>query len=161
MGFIINPYRFISYTTGVLATVGGTGSHNSSITGQVFTGTKITGLIGNNPFTSVGINFFANAGNVRVKVYADDGVGNAPGALLAESGSTLIAGTGFQDIPITGNIPANGIVYIAFEVNNAVSSVYENNSGTQYNAFHTYGAGPSPFGSTSTSADSWNMRISN
>ena len=151
-------FRFVS---GVLATVGGTASHNAGLLGQVFCGAKITGLVGGNPFTSVGINLFAEAGNIRVKVYDDTGAGNAPGTLLAQSGSTDIPGTGWRDIACSGTVPANGILYIAFEVDSATSDVYENSSGTQYNAVHTFGAGPDPFGSVATSADSWNMRISN
>lgn len=90
---------------------------------------------------------------VRVKVYQDDGAGNGPGTLLAESGSLKLSGTGIKDFPILATIPASGNVWAGFETNNTLLQLASSNGVPNVRDFvaHTYGPGPSPFGTIGNS----------
>lgn len=161
-GFDFSDVAFLAstaaFTTGVLGTVGNTDSHATGIQGQVWVW-KLTGLIPGNPVTSIGINAFATAGNIRVKAYDDDGGGN-PDNLLAESGSTAVS-AGFNDVSASFNVPSDGIVWFGFEADgSSVDLFFE--TVQVFNVAHTYGTGPDPYGTpTTTNNNRFNMRITN
>lgn len=88
--------------------------------------------------------------NMRLKAYADSS--GSPGALLGESGS--VATQGFiRSIKFTTpfSVPSDGIVWIAWETQTAITSGIRAEtglaSGTTKTVTHTFGAGPDPFGS--------------
>ena len=99
---------------------------------------------------SVGLNVQTANGNVRVKIYQDDGTSGRPSTLLGESGSLTVPGTGIRNFTLTtpATVPASGRVWAAFETDSATLSIKYNSAGTntQCQVAHGYGAGPSPFG---------------
>lgn len=148
----------VIYDTGVLGTVGSTASHTAGLQGQVWI-YYVSGLIAGNPVTSVGVNAFATAGNIRVKAYDD--IAGVPTNLLAESGSTAVS-AGWNDVAVSFTVPANGIVWFGFEGDGASVDIYFDNTANVYNSGHAYGAGPDPYSVSGTgNLNRWNMRISN
>ena len=149
----------VVFTEGVLGTVGDTSSHTAGVQGQVWTW-LLTGLIAGNPVTSIGVNFFTAAGNIRVKAYDDDGAGD-PDNLLAESGSVAVS-SGFNDVAVSGlTVPSDGIIWFGFEVDSGSADIFFN-AVQVFNVGHTFGTGPDPFGTPSTGNNNrWNMRITN
>ena len=152
-------YRGVDFDTGILGTVGNTDSHTTGIQGQVWVW-KLTGLTAGNPVTSIGINAFATAGNIRVKAYDDDG-GAEPENLLAESGSTAVT-AGFNDVAVSGlTVPSDGILWFGFEADGGTVDIFFE-AVQVFNVGHTYGTGPDPYGVPSTGNNNrWNMRITN
>lgn len=111
------------------------------------------------PISQILLKINIAAGNVRVKIYQDNGSGTGPNILLAESGTLVVPGAGVQGFavgPVT--VPSNGILWAAFENDNGALDIHSNsiNHGVQFEA-HTYGAGPNPFvsGGTTTTFSPW------
>lgn len=97
------------------------------------------------------LNVFSAAGNVRVKIYQDDGAGGDPSTLLGESGSLAVGGAGIQGFPVSATIPASGNVWGCFETDSAALNLrYTVSANAQKFIAHVYGAGPSPFGAAGT-----------
>lgn len=97
------------------------------------------------------LTYVVNAAVVRVKVYQDDGSGGQPSTLLGESNSVILNSTGIQSIPLISDatIPASGNVWAGFEINCSATIFLMGSglpSGSSYSTSHTYGTGPSPFG---------------
>lgn len=135
-----------------LANTGYVASFTGAWNGAVFA-TKLTGLTPGAPFNAVEMKISTSAGNIRVKVYADDGAAGDPSTLLGESSSVAAVGSAgaIQIILLTSSavVPASGNVWCAFECDSASLSIYYTgglaNGITKY-ILHTFGAGPSPFG---------------
>lgn len=126
---------------------------------------KFTGLTSGDIISTVAFNVATAAGNIRVKVYQDDGTSGAPSTLLAESGSIAVGGTGIQTFALTtpATVPASGNVWVGFETDSATLSLYRTTgltSGTTRTVTHVYGTGPTPFGAgTNQTYGTW-TRIS-
>jgi len=132
-------------------------------TGTVFTSSKLTGLLPGQTYYSEGIDVNTAANNIRLKVYQDDGASGAPSTLLAQTGSTAVSATGWMDIALTSsfNVPASGNVWLAVETDGAsFSTCFQTvGSGVAKKVAHTYGTGPSPFGTAVASTIGVYMRI--
>jgi hypothetical protein len=103
--------------------------------------------------------YYSALSNIRVKIYQDNGANSCggvvlcPSTLLGESGSLPITTTGLQNFTVSATVPASGIVYAGFESDNSAMAVKGTTGSTVgVTAIHTYGSGPSPFGSVSSSA---------
>lgn len=112
---------------------------------------KFTGLTPNRQITAVGLQISAAAGNVRVKVYQDDGNLGEPKTLLGESGSISVPGTGWREFSLTvpAVIPASGNVWAGWETDNNALITFAKAVGVANSTdqvAHTYGSGPNPFG---------------
>lgn len=131
---------------------------NGSVSAQQFTGLVAGDLVNN-----IQLNVFASAGNVIVKLYDD--LAGSPNNLIGESVSTAVAGTGIQTFVLVtpAQIPTNGIVWAAFESNNASLDLYETTglaSGIRKSVVHTYGTGtPNPFGAPTSQTNAVWMAI--
>lgn len=117
---------------------------------------ELTGMTSGKRFTSVELKIHTAAGNVRVKVYDTTGTSGRPGALLAESNSIAVTSStdNVQDFLLTtnGTVPANGKVWAAFETDSATLSLDLVTVGAfRCTVSHTYGAGPDPYGTCTTS----------
>lgn len=117
-------------------------------TGSVYVG-KLIGLPDGAEISNVAVDVITALGDVRVKVYKDNA--GEPGALLGESGTITVPGTGIQDFALTtvAKVPSDGIVWIGFENDNAgldLAVTTGEPSGTSKSVTHTYGDGPDPFG---------------
>ncbi len=115
--------------------------------------TKFPNLIPGHLVKSVNLKIFNAAGNVKVKVYADNE--GAPGVLLGTSGLLPMgADPGIQTFVFASpiSIPANGIVWTGFECDDNNLDLYNTTgltSGTGYFAVHDIStADPDPFGGT-------------
>src|SRR5713101_504527 len=109
---------------------------------------KFTGLTPGNKIDQVAINVFAASGNVRYKVYQDDGAGGAPSTLLAESNSfAATVGTTYNLLNTQATIPASGNVWVGFETDSLSLDIYYTSTvaGTRAAELHTFGTGPNPF----------------
>jgi hypothetical protein len=151
-----------SNNVGILGTTGGSTTQQSGATGNVYV-QKLTGLTPGSSFNTVSLNIQTTAGYVRVKVYQDNGAGGGPYTLLANSTTLQVGGTGWQNFTLTapGTVPASGNVWIGFEGNSGTTAYYKDTTTTQDYVTHTYGSGPSPFGTISSQTLGWNMRLSN
>ena len=112
---------------------------------------QFTGLTVGIEISSISLNVVTAAGNVRIKVYDDNS--DVPDALLAESGSLAIGGTGIQKFALTSNaiVPSDGIIWASFEVDSSLADLKVSTvSNGRRIVTHTYGAGPDPIGSTTT-----------
>ena len=90
---------------------------------------------------------------VRLKVYQDDGTSGQPSTLLGESGPQVVSNTGFQNFTVSATVPASGNVWAGFESNTTTAYVtLSSTSSITDIASHTFGPGPSWFGTFS----SWN-----
>ena len=113
--------------------------------------TIFTGLTPGAIINTVSLNVFSAAGNVRVKVYQDDGGGGNPGTLLGESGTLAVSGTGIQSFSVSATIPASGDVYACFETDSAALDLqYSSLANNRKYVLHTFGSGPNPFGAASS-----------
>jgi hypothetical protein len=124
-------------------------AHTSGDDGEVRTGPVFSGLNPGDQIISVGVKVFAAAGNIRVKVYKDDGSGGDPSTLLGESNSDAISLTGIHTVSLISPaiVPASGKVWAAFEVDSALVDLYYT-SGVDpvlKRNTHAYGTGPNPF----------------
>jgi len=125
-----------------------------------------TGLVNLAPFTnltpgntidSVAINIGNPSGNIRYKVYQDDGVGGNPSTLLGQTNSIPAqAGTIFNSLNSPAIIPPSGTVWVGFETDSSAMSAFFD-TGTRKFRLHTFGDGPDPFGSTvgTSSFETW------
>ena len=124
---------------------------------------KFNGLVPGAKITEVHLNVNTAAGNVRVKVYKDDGAGGGPGTLLAESGSIAVGGMGVQSFALTtpATVPASGNVWAGFETDSALLSLWGQpaSGNDRYHVAHVYGAGPNPFGTFTASTFPLYMEI--
>lgn len=106
---------------------------------------------------TVGLDIHAAAGNMRLAIYSD--VGGVPTALLGESASTAIAGTGFQDAAVTGvSIVATAQYWLAFQLDNSGAGPHYDNA-AKYEKNQAYGAYPNPLQGSSSSNYSPHMRM--
>lgn len=124
---------------------------------------KFTGLVVGQNISQVGLSITVSSGNIRVKVYKDDGAGGDPSTLLAESGSVASPGTGKQYITLTTDaiVPASGNVWVGFETDSVTFGLDQTSgvSGTSKSVVHIYGAGPSPFGTVTNQVYGFYMEI--
>ena len=143
------------------------GTYNPVLGGTTYTVTESTGvisaqefvgLLGEGTITQAALGISSGSGYLRLKVYDDTGASGKPGNLLGESSSNAIV-AGLNYISVNATIPADGNVYLAWELlnstnpSNIVLQFTEPGGGIAYNILHTYGPGPNPFGtpySTST-----------
>jgi hypothetical protein len=108
---------------------------------------------------TIGVNMQAAGGNIRLKLYADSG--GVPGTLLCETNST-VAAVGWNDIAPTTlpSIVASTKYWLGVETDNANPAYYYTAGiGGAHYIGHTYGTGPSPFGSGSNLTATLNMRM--
>jgi uncharacterized protein YdaT len=109
---------------------------------------KFTGLTPGNSIDKVAINIFSAAGNIRYKVYQDDGVGGSASTLLAESNSIpTTIGTTYNLLITPAIIPSSGNVWAGFEPDNNKMDAYYSLTPTvaqEWN-YHAFGSGPNPF----------------
>lgn len=71
----------------------------------------------------IGMNISTSSGNVDLGVYADGGAGTAPGARLVSTGSQASPGTGGQVWTIPATIIPEGLIWLAFAVDNGTFQV--------------------------------------
>lgn len=91
-------------------------------------------------------------GNIRVKIYGD--TAGDPDTLLGESNSTMATAGVMKISLIAGaNIPAGGLFWVAIETDSATFELRTSieASGNAKTVVHTYGTGPTPFGSVTNS----------
>jgi hypothetical protein len=109
---------------------------------------EFTGLTPGNKIDKVAINVFAASGNIRYKVYQDDGTGGGPSTLLAESNSfAATVGTTYNLLNAPATIPPSGNVWVGFEPDNNALDIYYTTTvaGARMAELHTFGTGPNPF----------------
>ncbi|HJU13652.1 MAG TPA: discoidin domain-containing protein [Candidatus Nitrosotalea sp.] len=141
--------------------IGGTGTTTTFSVGTLYAW-EITGLTSGQTIRKVGVNVNAAAGDIRMKIYKDDGSGGGPGTLLGETNSTTPGATGWLDIPLISpcTVPTSGNVWVAIEADSTSFGAKMNNGGTMKTTSHTYGTGPSPFGTISSGTNvTVNVRI--
>src|SRR5690242_12146162 len=80
--------------------------------------------------------------------------------LLGESTTTSLV-AGWHDYTMLSNfiIPASGNLWIGLEINNASSTIDGTNTAGGCKVTHTYGTGPSPFGTCTAISVAWNIGI--
>jgi hypothetical protein len=109
---------------------------------------KFTGLTPGNSIDKVAINVFSAAGNIRYKVYQDDGAEGSASTLLAESNSIPVTtGTAYNMLITPAIIPPSGNVWVGFEPdNNNMDAYYSLTTkvAQEWN-YHKFGSGPNPF----------------
>jgi hypothetical protein len=107
---------------------------------------------------TIGVNMQTAGGNIRLKLYADSG--GVPGTLLCETNSTACA-VGWNDIAPTTlpSIVATTKYWLGVETDNVNPAYYYAGTSGDYYIAHTYGAGPSPYGSGTSIAVTLNMRM--
>ncbi len=109
---------------------------------------KFTSLTPGSSIDKVAINVFSAAGNIRYKVYQDNGVGGSASTLLAESNSIpATAGTTYNLLNIPVIVPPSGNVWVGFQPDsNAMDAYYSlTTSGAHVWDLHTFGPGPNPY----------------
>lgn len=134
-----------------------TNNLNGFVQVQKFSNLPLGSLI-----TSVSLNVTTSAGNVRVKIYQDDGSGSSPSTLLGESNSIATGGTGVRTFPLStqAKVQPSGNIYAGFETDNAALKLYLSGGGGPVNEVsHVYGSGPNPFGTVSTIGEAFWMKI--
>lgn len=139
-------------------------TNSAGFNGDVFV-SELTGLTPGKAFNTVSLYVHNAVGNVRVKVYNSDGSGGIPNTLLGESNSFAVPGpidawNNFTLIS-SGTVPAGGKVWAGFETDSATQSFYYLNTGTKCGVVHTYGTGPAPFGSCSSSGNGISVKLFN
>src|SRR5437899_9539641 len=108
---------------------------------------KFTGLVPGDTIDKVAIEVSNAIGNVRYKIYSDDGEHGEPHTLLAESNSIVAAGGKvYNSLIANAVIPASGNVWVGFECDSVLLSIFYALVGDEYSVLHTYGTGPSTFG---------------
>ena len=111
---------------------------------------EFTGLTPGSQINKVAIDIFTASGDVRYKVYQDDGAGGNPSTLLGESDSFAAqTGTVYNSLITPAIVPPSGNVWVGFEpTSNSMVAYYTAGSPTAHKyVAHTYGTGPNPFGS--------------
>jgi len=114
---------------------------------------KFSGLTPGFEIEAVELDVVTAVGAARVKVY--DEVASEPTNLLAESaGIGLSIGIKEYALLSHATVPANGIVWVGFEVDSASADLKYStgqSSGDRKGITHTFGDGPDPFGTPSNS----------
>lgn len=123
-----------------------TGSNSNNWNGSISL-YKFSGLTVGAKISKVEVYFQGTGGNCRVGVY--DEVAAIPKNLLAESVSTARSGIGKQKIALTSSatVPANGIIWVAFEVDTGANIEYKTGGSYEFIA-HAYGSLPAVLGAT-------------
>lgn len=122
---------------------------------------EFTGLPPGYHITKFGLAVFTATGNVRAKIYQDDGAGSGPGTLLGESASTAVVSTPYQNFTVDAVIPASGNVWAGFETDSGTLDLdWTSGAGAGLRQFvsHVYGPGPNPFGAaTPNNSPAWSQ----
>jgi hypothetical protein len=77
---------------------------------------------GSGPISNIGALFSVSSGNVAVAVYRDNG-SDAPGALVAQSGSTACPAVGVGLVPLGSTVTVNPGDWIAYVQDNATAAI--------------------------------------
>lgn len=114
--------------------------------------------LGNNaPWTRIG--YTGGVPTVRIKIYQDDNGTGGPSTLLGQSAPQLISTTGQQNFSISAVVPASGNIFAGFETNSTALDLYETITFGMYFVTHSFGTGPSPFGTAHESGSSPWMQV--
>ena len=112
---------------------------------------QFTDLTPGEQIDSVAIKIATPAGNIRYKVYQDNGFLDNPATLLGETNSIPAqVGTVYNSLNNPVIIPASGTVWVGFEVDSHAMQAYYSPDGVRKHIVHTFGDGPNPAGSVST-----------
>ena len=152
--FSLFIFSFVSATT-VTDTIGDTSDNHHNEAGEILWFMITASASGT--LQSIGINLNVSAGNVRTAIYTNSI--NAPDTLIAESISTA-AINGWNDLPVSTTIGVGGVYWLAFQVDDSSTYIYNNNSGSYYFLIQPYGAFPATAsGSQYSAGTTVNMRI--
>jgi len=145
-GEIISPVVSASPTAGTLDN----GQDTSLTTGwnNYVSLVPFTNLTPGSTIDSVAMKIENPSGNIRYKVYLDDGAGGDPSTLLGQTNSIPAqAGTVYNSLNSPVTVPSSGTIWVGFEPDSSAMSAYYD-TGTRKYILHTFGDGPDPFGST-------------
>lgn len=149
----------VSSPTPTFTDNGKTATTNTLSTGNVHV-VKFTGLAVGRQINGLKYDCSSSCtGSIRIKMYADDGGGGAPGTLLAQSNAFPVA-TGINEVPFSsiGIVPASSNIYVGMEVSTA--DVFVNThgaSGVEQAVAHVFGVGPNPFGAATAMILEWHI----
>lgn len=150
IGDYTQPTTAKNSTETVAVTIDDCSTHTTLSAGTtLFTTQKVTGLQAGRKYSAIGVQVFTVGNNVRMKVYQDDGASGGPSTLLAQTNSIVVT-AGWLDAVLTTtfSVPASGNIWLAIESDGTTFSVCDKSvtSGLAKTVAHTYGTGPSPFG---------------
>ena len=115
---------------------------------------EITNLTPGSQIDAVAINVFNPAGNIRYKVYQDDGAAGNPSTLLGQTNSIPAqVGTVYNSLNTPVIVPSSGTVWVGFETDSSTLSASYGTDTKKY-MIHAYGNGPAPF-STSVNTNTY------
>jgi len=110
---------------------------------------EFTDLIPGNTIDAIAIKIENPSGNIRYKVYQDDGAAANPSTLLGQSNSVpAVQGTVYNSLNSPVIVPSSGTVWVGFETDSSSMSVYYGRDETNKRTLHAFGDGPDPYGNT-------------
>ena len=146
-------------TYGLLTTdsVGDT-SANKTDNGVISSSTVVASASGG--LTSIGVDVQTAAGNVRLGIYSTLNGTPAFTGLLGQSADTVVGGTGWMDLSVTGvTITAGTTYYVVIQATSSSFKGYYKSGGTEYYVSYTYAAFPATTGTLSSEGVIDTMRI--